>query len=68
MLDLYRASITFDGPSDGGANYKAQITAFGGAGVYVAVPIIHGDVEHAKRECISIAAHLVKLINDRIDA
>ena len=68
----YRASITFDGPSDGGANYKVQITA-DGCGIYVAVPIMGGsdnpiDVENAKREAVSVAAHLVHLINESIPA
>ena len=68
----YRASITFDGPSDGGANYKVQISAYG-CGIYVAVPIMGGsdnqiDIENAKREAIGIAAHLVSLINESIPA
>lgn len=64
-MSHYQARITFDGPSDGGANYKVQITAYETA-IYVTWPIGRDTETEAKREAMSIASHLVRLINESI--
>lgn len=65
----YSVHINHHGLDYSGAHYKAQLSPFGpdGTGIYVVQAIgYRTDETEAKRECLAVAEHLVKLINDRI--